>query len=195
MSDSTRFDVCEPTEITSPAQRVARRAGRALAVATLLLSGVLAAAPASAQYVRVRSVKVSKAHAELLKRSRWARRYVVVTGLTMTAQRGLSLLQNKRTGTVHVVPPSMSRPPRTMSESIIVPPNGPNDQTVAYHCGCSEQDADPNDDSCGFLDDDDYTSACVWEGDGESRCSCMPMVLIWGNGEEHILTYAGDPVW
>ncbi len=194
MSELSRSRVPEPTSNVSPVRKPTSRAGGALVAAALVIGCMLAAAPASAQYVRVRSIEVSESHAKLLQSSRWAPRFLVVTGVTVTAQRGLSLLQNKRTGTVHVVPPAMSQPPRTMFESIIVPPNGPNDQTVAYVCACSEQNADPNNDDCGFEVDNNYSSSCRWEGDGESRCACEPRVVIWGDGEEHILTYAGDPV-
>jgi len=168
---------------------------RTAAVALAVVGGtLLSTSPVEAQYQRVRSVDVSKEHAQLLLRSRWASQFVVVDGVTMTATSGLSLLQDRRTGAVHVVPPAMSEPPRTRFESIILPPNGPNDQTVAYVCTCSQQNADPNADDCGFQVDTNYSSPCMWEGDGEARCSCAPRVLIWGNGEETILTYEGDPV-
>lgn len=192
MSDLTLDPLSTTPE--NAARALPRRAGGLLAAAALLAGLALTAAPASAQYVSVRSVEVSASHAKLLQRSRWAPRFVAVSGTTVIAQAGLALLQNKRTGAVHVVPPAMSQPPRTMIESIIVPPTAPDDQTVAYVCACSEQNADPNQDSCGFLVDNNYNSDCVWEGDGESRCTCEPVVVVWGDGEEHILTYAGDPV-
>lgn len=184
----------DPAPSLTPRACRVPRLGRNLIAAAVLSALCFVAAPAAAQYARVPSLEVGRAQAKVLQRSRWARQFVTVNGTTVTAQHGLILLQHRRTGVVHILPPAMSQPPRTMFQQIIVPGSGPNDTMVAYVCACAEQNADPNADDCGFEVDNNYNSMCRWEGDGESRCSCEPRVVVWGDGEEQILTYAGDPV-
>lgn len=177
--------------VSSLGMSIRRRMGVILSTACVVAGTLLAAAPADAQYERLTKVDVSKKVANTIQRSRWAPKFVRVSGVTVTANPGHVILHDREAGIFHVVGSATSQPPKAWFESIIV--HGV-DMMTAYVCACGEENANPNDDDCGFRNDNDYNSTCEWEGDGESRCTCEPFVVAWGS-EEHILTYQGDPAW